>query len=193
MAEIICDKILADIVRLGANGPQIHSGDTPPNDLGFDAPLGSFYICRQDGSWWNKGGPSPFGWVRSLSYISVPNGDSVTLTPGMPVAIVGGMLYRATASSYSLAAVAGLVAVGAGITLPVRLLPIGLLTLDVSSWTTITGESGGLTPGAIYYLGLTLGTLTTISPSNAGQFVVEVGQSIDATSLLIARRTTVLL
>jgi len=58
----------------------------------------------------------------------------------------------------------------------------GKLSALTSDWDLMTGQIGGLTPGATYYLGLAIG-LTPIPPT-AG-FLVRVGIAVNATDLEI--------
>jgi hypothetical protein len=101
------------------------------------------------------------------------NGDVVALLPGMPVALVGDSLRRASASSQVLSRVVGVVAQRAEPTLPV-ILADDDLTLSDDEWLAVTGESG-LMPGAKYLLGTALGTLSTTAPSADGQTLLMVG------------------
>lgn len=121
------------------------------------------------------------------------NGDVVTLAAAMPVAQPTTTLKRAVNSSASLAAVAGVVVVGAAITLPVRALAQGTLTLPASTWDAVTGASGGLVPGAKYYLDGTPGKLTTTPPSTPGLFVTLVGMAVSEVTLLVDPQLPILL
>lgn len=60
----------------------------------------------------------------------------------------------------------------------------GVLTLTAAQWAAVSGETNGLTPGAIYYLSATTaGAITSTAPSTAGQYVVQVGMALSATTL----------
>lgn len=62
----------------------------------------------------------------------------------------------------------------------------GPVTLTAAQWDAIAGTTGGLTPGAYYYLSAaTAGLLTDTPPSTEGQFVTPVGLALDATTLLV--------
>lgn len=64
----------------------------------------------------------------------------------------------------------------------------GGLTATTAEWDVVTGQTGGLTPGSIYFLSsTTAGKLTTTAPTSSGQFVLRVGQAISSTSLEISR------
>lgn len=60
----------------------------------------------------------------------------------------------------------------------------GILTATTGQWDAVTGGSGGLTPGSVYYLNAaTAGLLTLTAPSTVGQLVVEVGVALSATEM----------
>jgi len=61
----------------------------------------------------------------------------------------------------------------------------GVLTATTAEWDAVTGGTGGLTPGAIYYLSGTAGQLTTIPPAGSGQYVMKVGMAISTTEFEI--------
>lgn len=58
----------------------------------------------------------------------------------------------------------------------------GFFTATTAQWDAITGQTGGLTPGAAYFLSAaTAGRLTTTAPTATGQFVCYVGRAISGT------------
>jgi hypothetical protein len=60
----------------------------------------------------------------------------------------------------------------------------GVLTATTDQWDAVAGTTGGLTPGAVYFLSAaTAGLLTATAPSTVGQFVVRVGKALSATKL----------
>lgn len=123
------------------------------------------------------------------------NGDVAPVVAGMPVAQPTTSLRRAVAGSgAALATVIGIVVVGAAMTLPARALPQGVLTLPTAAWDAVTGGSGGLTPGARYYLDpSTLGGITTTPPSTSGQYLVVLGSAISTTTMLVNIEPPILL
>lgn len=61
-----------------------------------------------------------------------------------------------------------------------------ILTATTGEWDAVTGDSGGLTTGSVYYLSATTaGGLTKTAPTAAGQYVVQVGIAISTTELLL--------
>lgn len=70
---------------------------------------------------------------------------------------------------------------------------IGLLDLPTAVWDARHGFSGGLTPGAVYYLSETPGRMTATKPVTLGSFVTPIGFALNATTLQIQLGTAVLL
>lgn len=63
----------------------------------------------------------------------------------------------------------------------------GPVALTEAQWDDVTGDSGGLTPGAVYFLSdVTNGGLTTSAPSDPGTFVCQVGTALNATTLILS-------
>jgi len=62
----------------------------------------------------------------------------------------------------------------------------GLISASTATWDALTGDTGGLTPGAVYYLSPTTpGSITKTAPTTSGQFVVRVGLADSTTTLRI--------
>ena len=62
----------------------------------------------------------------------------------------------------------------------------GPLSLPTALWDLRTGQSGGLTPNAIYYVSAaTPGQLTTTPPGGGGDYLAPVGFAISPTTMLI--------
>ena len=60
----------------------------------------------------------------------------------------------------------------------------GVLTATAVQWNAITGGSGGLTTGSVYFLSPTMaGQITTTAPTTSGQYVVQVGIALSTTEL----------
>jgi hypothetical protein len=70
----------------------------------------------------------------------------------------------------------------------------GVLTATTGQWDAVTGGSGGLTPGTVYYLdAATAGLLTTTAPTTVGQYVVRVGLATSTTEMDISIDPPILL
>jgi len=62
----------------------------------------------------------------------------------------------------------------------------GVLVATTGEWDAVTGEVGGLTAGANYFLSAaTAGELTQTAPTTTGEFVVRVGHALSTTEMEI--------
>ena len=62
----------------------------------------------------------------------------------------------------------------------------GVLTATTGEWDAVTGETGGLTTNANYFLdAASPGALTQTAPTAVGEFVVRVGHAISPTEMEI--------
>lgn len=63
----------------------------------------------------------------------------------------------------------------------------GILTATTAQWNTMTGQAGGLTPGAVYYLSdIGPALLRTQPPLSTGDFLVRIGQALTATQMFVS-------
>jgi hypothetical protein len=70
----------------------------------------------------------------------------------------------------------------------------GVLTATAVQWDAVTGDAGGLTFKARYYVDPTTGgKITKIAPTTVGQFVVEIGEAMSTTDMKINIMAPVLL
>lgn len=70
----------------------------------------------------------------------------------------------------------------------------GIQTATTVQWDAVTGQSGGLTFNAYYYLDpTTAGKITTTAPTTVGQLIVQIGQALSATDMKINIQQSVLL
>jgi len=116
--------------------------------------------------------------------------------PGTPVCQSSdddGTVLSAMADSVDTAAVVGLAA-GIGIEGSSILVKYsGPIHLTTAQWDVVTGQTGGLTRGSIYFLSsATAGRLTTTAPSSEGDFVTQCGIALSATDLMIQIGPTVI-
>lgn len=130
------------------------------------------------------GGGGGGGSGSSLT-VSLTNGSGSTLVPGAPVYISGGgMLLPAVAGALSTSSVIGLTTASIASSAAGAVALFGLVTLTTGQWdAVVTGESGGLTPGANYFLSPTSGKLTTTPPITPGQVLILVGRAISSTTM----------
>lgn len=65
-------------------------------------------------------------------------------------------------------------------------LQVGLLNASITEWNAVTGLSGGLTPGSVYFLSdIQAGRITTTPPSDSGRFCTKIGQAITTTLMFV--------
>lgn len=70
----------------------------------------------------------------------------------------------------------------------------GILAATTAQWDTVTGGSGGLTPGSVYWLSAdTAGGLTDTAPTTVGQYVCRIGKATSTTELEISIEPPILL
>ena len=66
----------------------------------------------------------------------------------------------------------------------------GLVDFPTNIWDGVTGQTGGLTTGANYYLSAaTPGKMTTVAPSSAGDFIFLLGVARDPTTMILNFQT----
>lgn len=70
----------------------------------------------------------------------------------------------------------------------------GILEATTGQWDAVAGTTGGLTPGAVYYLDASnAGQMTATAPTSEGEYVVRVGRAVSATKFEITMTQPVLL
>jgi len=70
----------------------------------------------------------------------------------------------------------------------------GILTATTGQWDAITGDTGGLTAGTVYYLDeSTPGSITDTAPTAGSQYVVQLGRAISTTEMEISISDPILL
>ncbi len=63
----------------------------------------------------------------------------------------------------------------------------GILAATTGQWDAVTGDTGGLTAGTVYYLDAsTAGFITSTAPITVSQFVVQLGRAISTTEMEIS-------
>lgn len=122
---------------------------------------------------------------KAADVFTLPNGDVVTLIPGMPVTNVLGVVKRGNATSLGTSTIIGLIVTGNAVTLPVTIRSTGPLILTTAQWDAVTGLVGGLVPGVDYYLDLITGQVTTTAPIIDGQSVTRIGEALNSTTMLV--------
>jgi len=70
----------------------------------------------------------------------------------------------------------------------------GTVVATTGQWDAVTGGTGGLTPGSLYFIDpTTAGHLTTTAPSTVGQVVTVVGRASSTTEMELLIGTPILL
>lgn len=118
-----------------------------------------------------------------------------TVVPGEPVYVDGaGSVDEAQANASGTSNVLGLAAEGITAASSGSIITNGILTLTTGEWDAVAGTTGGLSPGAKYFLSAaTAGELVEATPpSAAGEYVVEVGEGLSTTEMNIRIRRRIL-
>jgi hypothetical protein len=114
------------------------------------------------------------------------NNTGATVNKATPVYVTGGNINLAQADAQSTTRVAGLLSEETADGDPCEVQTDGLFAATTAEWDAITGDVGGLTEGADYWLDAdTAGQLTATAPTADGDFVAPVGQALSATEMEI--------
>lgn len=112
-----------------------------------------------------------------------------TLLAGSAVYVTGTGTWRlADASGLPGARFAGISQAAVVATFAAVVNTVGPIALTTTQWDAVTGQVGGLTPGAQYWLSTTAGQISTASPAAQGEFSVQVGKALNTTTLDITPR-----
>jgi hypothetical protein len=128
------------------------------------------------------------GGTSGSTVVQISNGSVSPIVSGAPVYITGsGTVSAAQANSLGTSGVLG---VTNGLIAPAGtggVVVTGPLVLTTAQWdAVVTGESGGLTAGTLYFLDpAAAGKLTATAPSTPGQVVTLIGRAIAPTTLII--------
>jgi hypothetical protein len=122
------------------------------------------------------------------SYQATTNATVGAILPGMALTPAVSLTFHpiaARANAADHAHVQGIATVGNQDSQAITNQFTGVVTLTTAQWdAVVTGQSGGLTAGAWYYLSsATAGFLTTTAPSVGGTFKTLVGLAISPTEL----------
>jgi hypothetical protein len=133
---------------------------------------------------------SQFNGIRTML-----NDNAGSLVIGQPVYVKSnGAVDKARANALSTCNTLGLVrdtSISAAASGAIQF--IGILTATTTQWDAITLESGGLTPGAYYYVSTSAGLLSQTAPSTVGEVVKEALFAISSTEALIVHTYAILL
>ena len=128
--------------------------------------------------------------------LSQTNGEAGAIVVGNVVyTFAAGSVKKAQANAQGTADVLGMVmdatvAAAGTATIATR----GFITATTTQWDAVTGQTGGLTLSASYFLDpTTAGKITTTPPTTAGQFVVLLGTALSTTDFMLDVEPEVLL
>lgn len=135
--------------------------------------------------------------VFEVDYVVSTNNTGSPLVIGTPVFQTGTAdeVDRADADALATARVLGLVAdVSIADTASGNVQTDGRLSATTGQWDAVTGQVGGLTPGARYYVSAaTPGMLTTTPPTADGHVIAPVGTAKSTTEFEISVGTRIVL
>ena len=126
--------------------------------------------------------------VSEVDVVTQTNENAGALVIGTPVYTSGsGQVDKAQANAYATAEVLGLVKdASIASTQPGMIQTDGVMVASTAQWDAVTGQTGGLTVGSVYFLHpTTSGMLTVTTPSAVGQLVARVGKALSETELEI--------
>lgn len=127
--------------------------------------------------------------VSEVDVVSKVNGNAGAIVIGTPVYVkADGEVDKAQANASGTVQITGLardVSIAAAASGIIQ--TDGVLVATTAQWDAVTGGTGGLTAGSVYYLdAATPGMLTATAPTTAGQFVVRVGLALSAIDIDIS-------
>lgn len=116
---------------------------------------------------------------------ALTNNESTTVAIANAVYVDStGTFRKANANSASTSSPVGLAKAAIGAATVGAIATSGEVTATTGEWDLVTGQSGGLTPNAIYFLdNVTAGKLTSTVPGSG--YLTQVGQAISATKMVV--------
>jgi hypothetical protein len=155
------------------------SGQVNLAQLGSGTPAAGKYVDGGSGAWTTI--------VPATENISLTNNEATSF-------IVGNVVYtdtsatckKAKADAAGTAGAIGfaLTATAAAGTATVQ--TAGTISLTTGQWDAVTGQTGGLTAGALYFVDpTTAGKITTTAPNATGQFCMQVGRASSTTIMIM--------
>jgi len=124
--------------------------------------------------------------ITDTNEINLTNNNASTINIGQPVyAESDGNVDLAQANAQGTVEVIGLVADATiAASASGQIITDGVLEATTDQWDAVTGDTGGLTVGDVYYLSAaSAGELTTTAPSSTGNFVKRVGTALSTTQM----------
>lgn len=160
-------------------------------DVAITAPIAGQVIKRNatNTGWVNEPDAVGAGFIGTVSYVSDHPG---TLTRGMAVCLINGVLRRAT-SAAGFSKCIGLVFEDVILQGTFgRVQTDGNAVATALMWNDATGMTGGLAQGQIYFLSAT-GAITPFPPTVSGSYLAPIGIALDNTTMRIELNPTIIL
>lgn len=173
---VIVQDAAPTIIEVIAQGPQGPQG--PQGAAGATGATGAAGTGAVD-----------FDSATRPSYVS---GHEGTMTRGMAVCLVNGLLRRATSVAPFHIVIGLLLEDSLEQGVSGRIQSDLIFTTTTNMWDSATGMAGGLSPNQLYFLTST-GAITPYPPTAQGQYVVSVGIALDSTSLKLGNDRAILL
>jgi hypothetical protein len=134
--------------------------------------------------------------VSEVDILNLTNGGAAAAPIGTAVYISGANTFQAArANASGTADPCGLVkdsSIASSSTGAVQ--TDGVLVGTTAQWDAVTGQTGGLTAGSVYFLSsATAGRITTAAPTASGEYVIRIGKAISSTSIDITIQPPILL
>lgn len=127
----------------------------------------------------------------SLGEVNLPsaqNGNAGTLVAGTPIyhTATADSIDKARANAQGTMGCDGIVIADAATSTATTYQDSGVLSLSTAQWDAVTGQTGGLTAGAEYFVdSATAGKLTTTAPTTTGNIVQKIGIAVSSTDMHI--------
>jgi len=123
--------------------------------------------------------------TKVINGVTLSNNEAGAVVPGVPVYInANGTFKKAKADVAATASAIGLTNAGIASATPGIVKLDDSLVLTTAQWDAVTGQAGGLTPGATYFVSnATAGLLTAVVPTTG--YLVPVGKALSTTMMSI--------
>ncbi|HEY9697018.1 MAG TPA: hypothetical protein V6D10_07130 [Trichocoleus sp.] len=122
--------------------------------------------------------------LAEVDQVSMTNGESSSIVIGAPVYVsAANTVKKAQANALGTMDILGIVKdVSVAAAGSASIQTDGQITATTTQWDAVTGGTGGLTAGAVYYLSATTaGQMTVTAPTTSGQYVIRIGKALSTT------------
>lgn len=122
--------------------------------------------------------------LSEVDQVSMTNGEASALVIGtLTYVSAANTVKKAQANALGTCDVLGMVKdISAAAAASVSNQTDGQISATTDQWDAVTGQTGGLTPGAVYFLSAaTAGRMTVTAPTTSGQYVLRIGKALSTT------------